>query len=170
MAFAAAIPWIMGAMAAVSAVQAIQAGRAAKKQSEFNAAVADRNAGLARDQAAADADAQRRHSQRVLGGIRAGYGASGITMEGSPLDVLEFSAANAELDRQNILYKGELRAMGYDDTAMLDRMRGDAAQSAGYEKAGSAILMGAGKIYGNTPASTTGYTIDHDYYDGPMDY
>ena len=170
MAAAAAIPWIMGAMAAVSAVQAVQAGRQAKKTSEYNAAIGERNAGLARSQAAADADAQQRHARQVIGAARAGYGASGITLEGSPLDVLESSAANAELDRQNILYKGELRAMGYSEGAALDRVRGDSAQRAGYEKAGSAILMGAGKYYGNQAVKpTAGYEVG-DYYDGPMDY
>ncbi len=173
---AAAIPFIMMAMTVAGTVVAAQAaakqGKQAKDMAQYNAQIADRNAGIAREQAATDADAQRRHAGRVIGAARAAYGASGITSEGSPLDVLEMSAANAELDNRNILYKGELRAMGYDETAVLDRYRGDAALDAGYERAGSAIIMGAGKAYSQMPAKSaqTGYNISDYQIGGGDDY
>ncbi|MDP3939805.1 MAG: hypothetical protein Q8R92_16935 [Deltaproteobacteria bacterium] len=154
---------------ALTVISAISQASSARKASEYNAGIAERDAGIAREQAARDADAQKRGTLRAIGAARAAYGASGITVEGSPLDVLESSAAAAELDRQNILYKGELRAMGYQETAALDRARGKAATRQGYMQAGSAILMGAGKYYGSQPAKTaqTGYQLG-DY--GASDY
>lgn len=151
---AAAIPFIALAFTVVSTISQAQA---AKKEANYNAAISERNAGIARDQAAADAEAQGRFARQKIGAARAAYGASGVTQEGSPIDVLAMSAANAELDRQNILYKGELRATGYQDTANLDRMRGSSAVKRGYGEAASSILTGAGKYYSNKPQ--TGYSI-----------
>lgn len=169
------LPMIFSAVGAIgTAVSAVAQGERDSQMSTYNAQLAQRNAGIARDQAAADADAQARHARRVIGGARAAYGASGITMEGSPLDVLEMSAANAELDNRSILYKGELRAMGYEDTAGLDLMRGDAARQTGGERAGSAILLGAGRAYGQMPApkpkAQSGYSVgDYGAYDYSFD-
>lgn len=166
---AAAVPFLIAASTALAAVSAISQAQQAKATGEYNAAIGARNAGIAREQAARDAEAQHRGAVRAIGAARAAYGASGVTLEGSPLDVLESSAAEAELDRQNILYKGELRAMGYGETAALDLSRGKAAARSGYAQAGSAILMGAGNYYGSRPAKTaqSGYSLG-DY--GASDY
>jgi hypothetical protein len=156
---AAALPFIAIGFQVFSA---LSSARAARKEAEYNAAINERNAGIARDQAAADAEAQGRHARMVIGRARAGYGASGVTQEGSPIDVLAMSAANAELDRQNILYRGELRAMGYQDTAALDRSRASAATQRGLEGAASSILTGGSKIYASRPQR--GYQLG-DYAD-----
>ena len=162
--------WIAIAGAVFSAISSIQQGQAAKAQGEYNAAVAQRNAGIARDQAGRDAEAQQRHSYRVLGAARAAYGASWITSEGSPMDVLESSAMEAELDRQNILYKGNLRAMGYEETAALDVSRGTSAERQSYAQAGSSLLMGAGKAYGYEQAKKTAQRGQRGYQIGDYDY
>lgn len=163
-AFAAA-PALMTAATLLTGASAISTGNAARKQGEYNAAIATRNAGAARDQANADASAQQRMAYQKMGAARAGYAASGITSEGSPLDVLSVSAANAELDKQNILYKGELRAMGYDDTGALDMSRGNAAQKSGYVKGASSFLIAGGDYMASKPAATTGNKIS--IYDDP---
>jgi hypothetical protein len=133
------------AAAAVSAVGAIQQGQANKAAASYNAQLAERDATISRQQASMDAETQRRDSQQTLGAMRAAYGASGVTMEGSPLDVLEASAEAAERDRQTLLYKGELRAMGYESDAAGQRYRGKQAETASYYSAGSSILMGAAR-------------------------
>jgi hypothetical protein len=130
---------------AMSVIGALNQGQQAKDAANYNAQVANNNAIAAQQQAAANAAAQERKSRMQLGSIRAGYGASGITMEGSAMDVLEASAATAELDRQNILYGGGLKADGYRSTAGLELMRGEAAETGSYFSAGSALLSGAAK-------------------------
>lgn len=131
---------------AMSVIGALNQGQQAKSAANYNAAVANNNAIASRQQAEANAAAQQRKARLQLGSMRAGYGASGITMEGSAMDVLEQSAATAELDRQNILYGGELKAGGYQSTAGLELMRGEHAETASYFNAGSALLSGMGKM------------------------
>lgn len=128
---------------AFSAMSAISQGRQQKNAADYNAAVANNNAIAARQQAAANAQAQARESRRRIGTARAGYGASGVALEGSPLDIIEQSAMEAELDRQNILYAGDLKAQGYESTATLERSKGKNAMSSAYFKAGSSLLSSA---------------------------
>ncbi len=164
---AAAAPFLPYIVAGFQVVSALSQASAASSQANYNAQIADRNAGLAREQAARDAEAQQRHATQVLGAARAGFGASGVTSEGSPLDVLMNSASNAELDRQNILYKGELRAIGYSDTAALERSRAKAAEKEGLVGAASAIITGVTNSSAATaakPRATTGYQLgDYSY-------
>jgi|SRR3972149_3788790 len=142
-------------------VSAVGASMQAQRESaahEFNALLSDRNARVARSQAAMDADIQRRQAFQHLGSIRAAYGASGVTPEGSPLDILELSATNAERDNQMILYRGELRAMGFTDTATLDRMGARSAEQEGTFRSASELLTGfsgGARLYtaGRTPGT-----------------
>ncbi|MGH8743488.1 MAG: hypothetical protein ACREUY_04340, partial [Burkholderiales bacterium] len=103
---AQAIPIIMLAGAALSAYGAIQQANAQKQASQFNAALNERNATIAVQQAGADALQVRRHAAQVQGAAVAGYGASGVTLEGSPLDVLSDSAAQASLAESTVRYRG----------------------------------------------------------------
>lgn len=148
---AAVIPFLPIISTAFTVISAISAGNNAKRQGDYNAAIAQRNAMLATSQAAADAALQQRDAARRIGSARAAYGASGITMEGSPLDVLTASAAQAELDKQNILAGGARKAIGYQETGALDKSRGAAAQQESYWKAGSSILMGTSDYYAKQP-------------------
>jgi hypothetical protein len=127
---------LMGAMGAQAQGQSQVAAQ------EFNAAIAGRNAGLAREAAAHDASIQERQARMQLGSIRAAYGASGVRAEGSPLDVLEMSARHAEQDRQQILYKGELKALGYEDTRTLSLYSADSAKKAADWGTASSLLTG----------------------------
>lgn len=120
-----------------------------------------------RQQAAAEAEKQGRHARRVQGQLRANIGANGITLEGSALDVMENSAANAALDRQRLLYAGELKAIGFESTAALDRSAGDAAQTAGYMGAASSLLIGASKL---PKSSLSGRTSSAGYQLGDYSY
>lgn len=153
---------VAGALA--GAAGAISSGRAARQAAEQNALAAERNARISRQQARAEAEAQQRDARRRVGAARAAYGASGVTLEGSPLDVLEESASLAELDKQQILYNGELRAMGYTDTASLDRAGGRNAERQGYFGAASTLLLGASKVGANKkePPKVPGSAIRAD--------
>jgi parvulin-like peptidyl-prolyl isomerase len=143
---------------AMNAVGAISQGMAASKAADYNAAINARNAQIAQQQAQADAEAQQRQAYQRMGAIRAAYGASGVTPEGSPLDILANSASQAELDRQNILYKGKLRAIGYTDQSNLDAMQSDAAMTSGYIGAGSSLLTGGANIIRMYPPVGSGKT------------
>lgn len=130
----------------VSAIGAQQEGTATAAAQDFNAGINRRNAGLMLDQAKADAAAQHRVSRQSIGAIRAGYGASGVTSEGSVGDVIASSAALAELDRQTILYKGRLRSMGFTEEAALNTMAGTTAVKQARYRSASSLLTTAGAV------------------------
>ena len=135
---AAALPFIATAMSVIGTIQ--QAG-AQRDAANYNAQVNQQNAAAATAQGAADEAQQRRLNVMRLGVMKAGYGASGVSMEGSPLDVLESSAAQAELDAQNIRYNATVKSIGYSNNATLDTARGEAAWKAGMFKAAGQSLM-----------------------------
>ncbi|SOD41313.1 virion core protein, T7 gp14 family [Nitrosovibrio sp. Nv4] len=130
--------------AGMSAMGAMSQAKAQKDVALYNAQIAQRNATISRQQASRDAAAHNRNARRQIGAMRAAYGASGIAMEGSPLDVLASSAAEAKLDEMNIKYKGELKAIGFQDEATLERFSGENAMKQGRMEAASAIIGGIG--------------------------
>jgi len=75
--------------AALSAAGAIQQANAEKSAANYNAALKERDAAVATQQASQDAQQVRWQWARAQGSLLAGYGASGVTTDtGSPLDVL----------------------------------------------------------------------------------
>jgi len=143
----AAIPWIMAASTAVSAYGAYQQGQAANAAAQYNAQINTQNAQIASQDAALQAQQQDRQNRLRLGSITAAQGASGFTGSGSVFDVLGDVAAQGELQKQNILYKGALNARGYTNTAALDVMQGQQAKTAGALKAGTNLLSGGVDTY-----------------------
>jgi hypothetical protein len=117
----------------ISVISAIQGGKA-------DAKVAQYNADSARAEAQARETAQRTAAQRQLGSIRAGVSKSGATMAGTPLAVLSESAANAEIDALNTRYSGQREAALYES-------RGRNTRTAGYVRAGTSLLTGAGRYF-----------------------
>ncbi len=143
---AAIIPGVMMAGAGISAIGAISQANAQQAASSYNARLREIDAGVALEQADRDALQIRRAGERAQGSVLAGFGASGIaTDEGSPLDVLSMSASEAKLDEETVLYKGRLKASGYQGAAALERYSGDTAQKQGYLNAASYLIGGAGK-------------------------
>ena len=166
---AVALPFILVGLTALSTVMSMQGAKAdakaAAQAADYNAQINERNAAVTRQQTAHDIETQRRQDRRTRGKAVAAYGKSGITLEGSPLDVLEDMATEQELGIQTAKYNGELRAMGYEDTAALDRMSGGQALARGDRQASSILVgglaRGAGQAYGtgllgggSTPSSS----------------
>jgi len=134
MAFIApAIPLITIAVTAVSAGLAVMSSVQQKK-------AADNAADQAKQAARENARRQSVEARKRIGLMRANYGASGVSIEGSPLDVLEESAANAELDRLTILHGGSVEAGRY-------RAAGKAAFAQGISGAANDLLGGAISAY-----------------------
>ena len=145
---AAAVPFLLVASAAVSAYGAIQQGRAASAASNYNAAMARQNAALARQEAADLITQQQRENYLRLGAIRAAQGKSGGQAgAGSVLDILGDAAAQGELERQNIVRAGEIKAANYQNSAALDQYKAKYATQASYLQAGSDLLGGAANYY-----------------------
>jgi hypothetical protein len=138
---------MMAVSGGIQAVGAIQQARAQQQAANYNKAVSERNANIARQQTEADVISLRKKQYQQFGALRAAVAASGVTIEGSPLDLLESSVIEAELDIQRLEYSGELKAAGYEGDADLYSMQAKNAKTAGYFNAASSLLMGAGDMY-----------------------
>lgn len=136
---------ITAVAAVVSTVATISQASAASKADKYNAAVATQNSQVATDQADMSLQTQQTDAYRKLGSIKAAYGASGVTTDGSPMDVLADSFTQSELDANTIIYNGKVKAAGYTDTANLDSAAASNATKAGYLNAASTALTGGAK-------------------------
>lgn len=165
-----AIPLIITGISTLFGVySAFSQAQAQEKMANYNARMAEyqaeanrRNAQAAQNAAAYQEDRHRERARKLMSSMRSLYGASGVAEEGTPLLVMEESAANAELDAQAIRYQGNVQSMQYTSQAALDkmeanlyRMRGKQAQTAGWWTAGSGLLTGASTFYDQ--GRTAGY-------------
>lgn len=141
---AAAVAIIGGIVGAVGAIASANAQAAA---ANYNAKVQERNRLAVLAQADAEAADKVRENKRVNARIRAQYGAAGIEMAGSPLDVMEDTAIEQELDVKRIRYAGELEGIQRRDQANLYRMEAKAAKTAGMFSAVGNILGGFRQAY-----------------------
>jgi hypothetical protein len=153
---------------AIGAISAISSAKQQSDSSKYNAKVAENQAISSRQQAEANAITQQRSAAKKIGSMQAAYGASGISVEGSSLDILEESARNAEMDRQNIIYGGELRAIGSEGTAILEKNRASNAMSSGYLSAAGSIFKGAAGLSGGASGAAKDDWGDHDSGNPPM--
>jgi len=131
----AALPLVMAIGSAVSTLGQIGAAKG-------NEAIANQNAQLSRDMAAADMETIRKRSRMAAGSIRASTAASGLSLEGSPLDVLESSVAEGEKDAYRRKYQGDLQAFGYETDAAKAKAQGKAALASGLLDTASAYYTG----------------------------
>jgi hypothetical protein len=131
----------------VSTVGAIQQGNAQADADRYNASVNRQNAAIAQQQGDAALAQQKQDSYRKLGAIKAGYGAAGVTGDGSPMDVLADSFTQSELDANTITYNARVRAAGYQNSANLDESSASNARTAGYTRAASNALLGGSRVY-----------------------
>ena len=145
--FAGFLPIIQAAGTAISVFGQLKEGKSKKQAAEFNEKVNRQNAELALTEARDNARLVDRQNYLLRGSIVAAAGASGGTQGGSVLDVIADAAAQGELEKQMILYRGQLKARGYTNSAELDEFSGDAAQTGSYLRAGSELLSGAVNTY-----------------------
>lgn len=116
-------------------------GSLAEEVGKYNALVARQNAALIRQQTVTEETRYRQSARKELGAMRAAYGASGVTMAGSPTAVLLESAKNAELNALNIRRGGRLQALALESEAEL-------AEFYGKQKKRTATLAAAGQLLG----------------------
>lgn len=141
---AAAMMMVGGGL--LSAYGQLQQGQAAYRAARFNAESSMQNATLSRAQAAEDAKRFKLTIKRQMGDMRANIGASGLTLDGSALDVLEDSAAQADLDARTIVHQGELKAYGFERDAQMQMAQGNSAVRGSYYGAAASILSAGGNV------------------------
>lgn len=164
------------ALTAVSTIGSLTQANAQADVSESNAAVAEQNALYAEEQGAtAVAEAAetekriRQDNARRMGSAAAARGASGVALEGSPLDVFADATAEGELTALDARYQGLVQSRYYNRQAELDRQSGqselrqaDQARSMGLWGA-AGTLIGGGTSYGRSLIGGGGRTLGSGY-------
>jgi len=139
--------WAYVAISAVavvaSVVGTVVSSDAQRRAANTNADIQEQNAAAARAKSSYDEQRHRESVQKMLSTQRALYGKSGVDMAGSPLLVMEDTAAQGELDALAIRYGGDVASAQQRSAANLSRMQASDYQTAGYLKAGSSLLSGA---------------------------
>lgn len=125
---------------AMTATGLLYAGHEQKNAAEYNAKVLQAQAQAAEDKADFDIAREREATRRLLGTQLARYAAAGVEMRGTPLQVMEFTAQQGELDAQAIRYAARLQAAGYQSEAALSIREGQAAQTAAVIKSAASLL------------------------------
>ena len=92
--------------------------------------------------AAYEADLRRREGKRLLGTQAAGYAASGVEPQGSPLLVMDETIRNAEADAQMIEKEGKAKSDWYKSAA-------SGQLTAGLMEGGTTLLTRAGGLLKN---------------------
>lgn len=135
---------VAAAGAATSAVGTYASGQVRKQSEKYNAQVAQNNARLAQEQAAADAQRIREKGRRIMGAQRAALASAGVDPDaGSAVDIGYDSSVQNELDALTALYKGNVAASGSIAQSQLDTYAAKAAGIGGALGAGGTLLSGA---------------------------
>jgi hypothetical protein len=122
-----------------------QAQNAQRDQLEAQARGARESARLARLEAAENAKIQQVQSEKIISGLRPQFAASGVDEEGTVFDVIANSVQNAERDRLNIIYAGEMRARAFESGAYAYGLAAGGINNMGQVGTG---LSGIGQIIG----------------------
>jgi hypothetical protein len=95
-------------------------------------------------QAALEKERIEDRRRQVISAQRAGYGAAGVTAEGSPLDVMIETAKESGYDAALAAYNAQLGAQRATMAGQLAQQQARAQEQAAYIGAGSSLLSGIG--------------------------
>ena len=134
-----------------------KAGQAAEAEAEsqaawneYNAQLAEREATEAQEAAAYEEKKFRKGGERLKARQRALYAKAGVTPEGSPLEKMEETAYELEMDALMIRRGGQLGYQRYTAEAGLERMAGKSALLRGRAKRKASYWGMAGRGLGGT--------------------
>jgi len=151
---------LVGGAAVAGAGGQVLAGRAAEQEGRANQQIAERNAIKAEQDAQTAIDLGKRNVaifERDFDALQSkttsSYLKAGVRLDGTPLEVLESMYAEAELEKEIIMYNAKVDSADKMETAVIERMQGAAAYARGknakkasYFDAGSTLLGGAAKL------------------------
>jgi hypothetical protein len=139
--------WMGFASAATSAISELQKGKAHLAAAKFNSTIERQNAAIVRENTKMQVQQHDREMILREGAVRAAQGKAGGTASGSVLDILADTAAQGEIQRQDIVYRGALAERGHYNTAELEDFSGKNQRRQSYLSAGSELLEGGVYAY-----------------------
>ena len=131
------------AAAAFTAIGQLQASRAQARALQGEAALRDKEAREAEQRGLKRIQALRREALRTRGAREAAFGASGVTLRGSPEDVLVDAAMEEEIAVQNVKFETGARAGSARTEGRIRRAEAKGVRRAGMFRAVGTVLGGA---------------------------
>lgn len=131
----------------LGAVGSIQQASAAQSAANYNAQVNENNAIVAMNQGAAKATEVAQRTRQKVAAVAAGSAENGMNMSGSAQDVVDSVSKAGTLDGLTAMWDSTTRAVGYHNSAELDRMQGRAAGAAGGINAMTSIFDGFSRVF-----------------------
>lgn len=132
---------IIGAV--VGAAGSLMSGMMAAQNSRNQAAIYERQAAAERAQAQFNADQQESKAIRLISKQRTGFLSSGVSLQGTPTDVLLDTTMQTDLDVQAIKYNGEIKAQNFEMQAAALRAKAGGQELGGAFGALSPLIKGA---------------------------
>lgn len=142
---------LMGA--GVKAAGQVQAGNEQASVDQYNAGADLTNATNINTSAELNAAQKDQEDRRRLGAAAAAFSASGVQMQGSPLQVMADLTRQGELSKQTILYNGQQNAQVYRQRASTETAEATQAKTAGQIGAGATLLTSIGSAIGSGPGA-----------------
>ena len=127
----------------ISAFGIFEEGRQEEKAQKFNAQVAEQQATLTREASILEVFKARKRLKALTGTQIAKFAKAGVAFTGSPLDVIQDSIADVELDIAIDKFNREVSARGFESEAEQRRRAGRLARESGQIRAATTILTGA---------------------------
>lgn len=115
---------------------------AARRQGEAQSAAAAENARRVQAAAQLEKYRHRRRLESLMGTQRANFGAAGVVEEGTPLDILEDTAYQSELDSMQQQYHADQQSQAFMAEAANYRSAGETLASSYESQAGTSLLTG----------------------------
>lgn len=131
---------------AVSAAAGMAQANAQASSQQAQAAIYERQAQIERQTAEYEAQRQREKGARLAGKQRAAFLASGVSLAGTPTDIIADSTRENELDVSAIRYNGTIKSQNFSDQAKIYRVAAGNTKSAGALSALAPAISGIGKI------------------------
>ena len=143
---------------ALSAASTYAQAQAQAQAYEASARAAEQQAQAQRKKGEYQAGVIRDKGQSVLSTQRARYGASGVAMTGTPLEVALSTTRDVEMDALMARYNAEVDARRSEGQASIYRSQASAASRAGTIGAVGTLLTGAATLGMMQPASSASAT------------
>jgi hypothetical protein len=143
------LPGLSAVGTGLSIYGSILKGQQQSQALQYRSTVEEQNATSAMTAAVLNANKQQMQFAKMQGQDIANYGASGVSGEsGSVLDTLASNAKASEMDKQSILYGGQIKAVNYQNQASIDKTQAGQALTAGYINAAASLFGGGAKMLG----------------------
>lgn len=139
---AAAGPYLSAGSAILGGISSFAQSRQQGALADYNARVYEVEAQAARQNAVYESDRLRARLARFQGSQRAAAAGAGVTLVGGPTLAIGESAAEGEIDAQNILRAGSIAEQRALNQAALQRVQARSARSSGLFALGNSLLTG----------------------------